>query len=43
MPAVTSGNTNAPSMMIGERAADFIAVDAAVSGLESAPVRDLFA
>jgi len=24
MPAVTSGNTNLPSMMIGERAADLI-------------------
>jgi choline dehydrogenase len=34
MPAVTSGNTNAPSLMIGERAADFIAADA------SAQVRD---
>lgn len=29
MPAVTSGNTNAPSLMIGERAADFITADAA--------------
>jgi choline dehydrogenase len=29
MPAVTSGNTNAPSLMIGERAADFLAADAA--------------
>ena len=24
MPAVTSGNTNAPSVMIGERVADFV-------------------
>jgi choline dehydrogenase-like flavoprotein len=24
MPAVTSGNTNAPSIMIGERCADFL-------------------
>ncbi len=24
MPAVTSGNTNAPSVLIGERAADFV-------------------
>ena len=24
MPAVTSGNTNAPSIMIGERVADFV-------------------
>ncbi len=25
MPTVTTGNTNAPSIMIGERAADFVA------------------
>jgi choline dehydrogenase len=24
MPAVTSGNTNAPAIMIGERCADFL-------------------
>jgi choline dehydrogenase len=29
MPAITSGNTNAPSLMIGERAADFVAAAAA--------------
>ncbi|MGR3485083.1 MAG: GMC family oxidoreductase [Paracoccaceae bacterium] len=29
MPSVTSANTNAPSMMIGHRAGDFIAQDAA--------------
>jgi choline dehydrogenase len=27
MPAVTSGNTNAPSIMIGERCADFLLAD----------------
>jgi choline dehydrogenase len=27
MPAVTSGNTNAPSLMIGERVAEFIAAE----------------
>jgi choline dehydrogenase len=34
MPAVTSGNTNAPSLMIGERAADFVAADAAAQSAE---------
>ncbi len=28
MPAVTTGNTNAPSIMIGERAAEFLLADA---------------
>jgi choline dehydrogenase-like flavoprotein len=38
MPAVISGNTNAPSLMIGERAADFIAADASVgSAARAAP------
>lgn len=31
MPAVTSANTNAPSMMIGHRAAEMIAADAAAA------------
>jgi len=27
MPTVTTGNTNAPSIMIGERAAEFVLAD----------------
>ena len=34
MPAVISGNTNAPSLMIGERAADFVLADAAAQSAE---------
>jgi choline dehydrogenase len=34
MPAVISGNTNAPSLMIGERAADFVVADAAPQSAE---------
>ena len=34
MPAVTSGNTNAPSLMIGERAADFVAAAATAQSAE---------
>jgi choline dehydrogenase len=34
MPAVISGNTNAASLMIGERAADFVAVAAAPQSAE---------
>jgi choline dehydrogenase len=29
MPTIASSNTNAPAMMIGERAAEFILADAA--------------
>ena len=31
MPMVTTGNTNAPSVMIGERVADFVTGDAAIA------------
>ena len=42
MPAVTSGNTNAPSIMIGERVADFVSEDslrAADGGLRTLHAR----
>src|SRR5207302_1277486 len=32
MPMVTTGNTNAPSVMIGDRVADFVTADAASVG-----------
>ena len=31
MPMVTTGNTNAPAIMIGERVADFVAGDTAAA------------
>jgi choline dehydrogenase len=36
MPMVTTGNTNAPAIMIGERVADFVAGDTAASGSRGA-------
>jgi choline dehydrogenase len=32
MPTVTTGNTNAPSIMIGERVAEFVAAQAPPNG-----------
>jgi choline dehydrogenase len=38
MPEITSGNTMAPCVVIGERAADMIAADHALAAVPDAPV-----
>jgi hypothetical protein len=38
MPVVPSGNTNAPSIMIGERVSDFVASGRVPSAAESRTV-----